>query len=125
MTQKQSLPQRSASDIDDDDADMYAALWAAAPFPRLPDDAPVEFKELMITIDDPRRVYTIHKAARRHQFNILVERYSYSGGPSHAEAYNSQIYQPGSLWLSIAEMSYQNMFLESRTHSSRGSCEKI
>lgn len=57
------------------DADVYAALWAAAPFPRVPDDAPNELKKAAIDIDDPRRVYAIHRAARRHQFQILVERY--------------------------------------------------
>lgn len=56
------------------DADVYAALWAAAPFPRVPDDAPNELKKAAIDIDDPRRVYAIHRAARRHQFQILVER---------------------------------------------------
>jgi hypothetical protein len=56
------------------DAEMYAALWAAAPFPRLPDDAPVELKKLTIDIDDPKRVYAIHRASRRHHFHILVER---------------------------------------------------
>ena len=57
------------------DAEIYAALWTAAPFPRLPDDAPAEVKKLAIDIDDPKRVYAIHRAARRHQFQILVERY--------------------------------------------------
>lgn len=56
------------------EVDAYAALWAVAPFPRVPDDAPEELKKSAIDIDDPRRVYTIHQAARRHQFHILVER---------------------------------------------------
>lgn len=56
------------------DAAMYAALWAAAPFPRLPEDAPAEIKALTVEINDPRRVYTIHRAARRHEFQLLVER---------------------------------------------------
>jgi hypothetical protein len=56
------------------DAEMYAALWAAAPFPRLPDNASVELKKLTIDIDDPKRVYAIHRASRRHNFQILVER---------------------------------------------------
>ena len=56
---------------------LYAALWAAAPFPRLPDDAPAELKKLTIDIDDPKRVYAIHRASRRHHFQILVERSAY------------------------------------------------
>lgn len=59
------------------DAEMYAALWAAAPFPRLPDDAPAELKKLTTDIDDSKRVYAIHRASRRHQFQILVERSAY------------------------------------------------
>jgi hypothetical protein len=54
---------------------MYAALWAAAPFPRLPEDAPNELKKLAIDIDDPKRVYAIYRASRRHHFQILVERF--------------------------------------------------
>ena len=56
------------------DAETYAALWDLSPFPRLPDHAPDEIKKLTIDIHDPKRVYTIHQAARRHQFHLLVER---------------------------------------------------
>jgi hypothetical protein len=31
-------------------------------------------KKLTINIDDPKRVYAIHRASRRHHFQILVER---------------------------------------------------
>lgn len=62
------------NDRDGNDADVYAALWAAAPFPRLPRDAPADIKRLTIDIDDPKRVYVIHRASRRHNFQILVER---------------------------------------------------
>jgi hypothetical protein len=65
------------------DVEMYAALWAAAPFPRLPDDAPAELKKLTIDIDDPKRVYAIHRASRRHHFQILVERFAYTS-PLHS-----------------------------------------
>lgn len=58
----------------ENDVDVYGALWTAAPFPRLPIDAPNEVKNLTIDIDDPKRVYAIHRASRRHNFNILVER---------------------------------------------------
>src|SRR4051794_32593189 len=61
-------------DRDSNDAEVYAALWSAAPFPRLPNDAPSEMRKLTIDVDDPKRVYAIHRASRRHQFQILVER---------------------------------------------------
>ncbi|KAI6715158.1 HECT-domain-containing protein [Marssonina coronariae] len=57
------------------DAEIYAALWATAPWPRLPEDAPNELKRLTINIDDPKRIYGIHRARRRHNFQLLVERY--------------------------------------------------
>jgi hypothetical protein len=57
------------------DGEIHAALWAAAaPFPNLPNDAPTELRKLAIDIDDPKRVYAIHRASRRHHFQILVER---------------------------------------------------
>lgn len=56
------------------DAETYAALWDLTPFPRLPDHAPVEIKSLTVDIYDPKRVYAIHRAARRQQFHLLVER---------------------------------------------------
>lgn len=56
------------------DAEIYAALWATAPFPRLPEDAPNEVKRLTIEVDDPKRIYGIHRARRRHNFQLLVER---------------------------------------------------
>ncbi|CZS96793.1 related to ubiquitin-protein ligase [Rhynchosporium graminicola] len=57
------------------DADIYAALWATAPFPRLPDGASESFRRLTVEVDDPKRIYGIHKARRRHNFQVLVERY--------------------------------------------------
>ena len=67
---------QTAPDAEDSlsDAEVYAALWATTPFPRLPHDAPNEMKKLAIDIDDPKRVYAIHLASRRHHFHILVER---------------------------------------------------
>ena len=53
---------------------VYAALWATSPFPRLPPDAPEALRNVTIDLDDPKRVYTIHQAARRHHFQVLVER---------------------------------------------------
>ncbi|KAH6679050.1 HECT-domain-containing protein-like protein [Halenospora varia] len=55
--------------------EVYAALWNTAPFPRLPEDAPSQIKDFVVELEDPKRVYAIHRAARRHQFQLLVERY--------------------------------------------------
>ncbi|TQS38112.1 hypothetical protein Golomagni_01389 [Golovinomyces magnicellulatus] len=55
--------------------EMYTALWNVVTFVRLPDDAPLELKESSIEIRDPRRVYAIHKAARRHDFQLLMDRF--------------------------------------------------
>lgn len=61
---------RSLSNEDD----ILSALWTAAPFPYLPNDAPDELKKLTIDIDDPKWIYAIHNASRRHHFQLLVER---------------------------------------------------
>ncbi|KAL2755576.1 hypothetical protein ACRALDRAFT_1007572, partial [Sodiomyces alcalophilus JCM 7366] len=57
------------------EADPFASLWEAAPFARLPPDAPAELKDLVQDLDNPKRVYAIHRASRRHNFQLLVERY--------------------------------------------------
>lgn len=56
------------------DGEVYAALWTTAEFPRLPEGAPPELRKLAIEINDPKRVYAIHRASRRHHFQSLVER---------------------------------------------------
>ncbi|MBE3043974.1 hypothetical protein IMZ48_15665 [Candidatus Bathyarchaeota archaeon] len=58
----------------DVETDLIALLWEEAPFPRLPRDAPPELKDLVQAIENPRHVYTIHKATRRHNFQSLVEK---------------------------------------------------
>lgn len=55
------------------DADVLAGLWEDAPFARLPPDAPPELKDMVQNIENPKRVYAIHRASRRHNFQILVE----------------------------------------------------
>ncbi|KAI0142919.1 hypothetical protein GGR57DRAFT_375234 [Xylariaceae sp. FL1272] len=55
--------------------DILAALWENAPFPRLPFDAPPEIKDLVVDIENPKRVYTIHRASRRHNLQLLVEKF--------------------------------------------------
>lgn len=57
------------------EADVLAALWEQVPFPRLPFDAPAELKELVMDIENPKRVYNIHRASRRHYLQLLVERF--------------------------------------------------
>lgn len=57
------------------DAEIYAALSrTSAPFSQLPDDAPNELKKLTIEIDDPKRVYAVHRASRRYHFQLLVDK---------------------------------------------------
>lgn len=60
---------RMASELD-----LLAGLWDEARFARLPCDAPRELKEAVEDIDNPKRVYSIHKASRRHNFQLLVQR---------------------------------------------------
>ncbi|APA15550.1 hypothetical protein sscle_15g103200 [Sclerotinia sclerotiorum 1980 UF-70] len=55
--------------------DILKALWVAAPFPYLPQDAPDELKKLTIDVEDPKQLHVIHNASRRHHFQLMVERY--------------------------------------------------
>ncbi|TWU74992.1 hypothetical protein ED733_005869 [Metarhizium rileyi] len=55
--------------------DLEAGLWQEASFPCLPDDAPPELQEYLQDVENPRRVWAIHRASRRHDFQLLVERY--------------------------------------------------
>jgi hypothetical protein len=54
---------------------LLAGLWQEAPFARLPPDAPEELSDYVEDVEDPRRVYIIHQALRRHGFQHLVNRY--------------------------------------------------
>ncbi|KAK4248527.1 hypothetical protein C7999DRAFT_13510 [Corynascus novoguineensis] len=58
-----------------DDLDLLAGLWEEARFARLPWDAPSELRDSVEDIDNPKRVYAIHKASRRHNFQQLVQKY--------------------------------------------------
>ncbi|KAJ4420087.1 hypothetical protein N0V85_000741 [Neurospora sp. IMI 360204] len=55
--------------------DVLAGLWEEARFARLPWDAPEELRELVEEIDNPRKAYAVHKASRRHNFQLLVQKY--------------------------------------------------
>ncbi|KAL2019181.1 hypothetical protein VTK56DRAFT_9981 [Thermocarpiscus australiensis] len=68
-----SADNRSYSNADD--LDLLAGLWEEARFPRLPWDAPSLLRDLVEDVDSPKRVYAIHKASRRHNFQLLVLRY--------------------------------------------------
>lgn len=59
----------------DVDTDLLAGLWETAPFARLPCDAPPELKDLVEDIENPKKVYAIHRASRRHGFQQLVEKF--------------------------------------------------
>lgn len=59
----------------DVETDLLAGLWETAPFARLPSDAPPELKDLVEDIENPKRVYAIHRASRRHGFQQLVEKF--------------------------------------------------
>lgn len=78
------LPQRSVSDSnhrpgglsdDEDRYDLFAGLWQESPFVRLPPDAPPQLGPFVRDIENPRRVYAIHRASRRHDFQLLVQLY--------------------------------------------------
>ncbi|KAI1437528.1 hypothetical protein GGR50DRAFT_44714 [Xylaria sp. CBS 124048] len=55
--------------------DILAALWENAPFPRLPLDAPPEIKDQVVNVENPKRVYTVHRASRRHNVQVLIDRF--------------------------------------------------
>ena len=59
---------------EDLDVDVLTSLWTAATFPYLPNDAPADLKKFTLDIDDPRRIYTIHRASRRHHLQLLIEK---------------------------------------------------
>ncbi|KFY22333.1 hypothetical protein V493_06658, partial [Pseudogymnoascus sp. VKM F-4281 (FW-2241)] len=59
------------------DPQVLSALWAAqaSTFPHLPPDAPPELLKNTVDVRDPQRVYTIYRASRRYNFQLLVERF--------------------------------------------------
>lgn len=63
-----------------DPSDYYdglpGTLWKPANLPRLPSNAPAELKIHTVDIDDdPKKVYVLYRAQRRHGFQDLVQRY--------------------------------------------------
>lgn len=61
--------------------DLLAGLWQVAPFARLPADAPAELSDYVQDVENPRRVYAIHRASRRHDFQHLVDKFVISHIP--------------------------------------------
>lgn len=66
-----SKPELADIDIENE---LLPGLWQEAQFARLPDDAPPEIRAYVRDIENPRRVYAIHRATRRHDFQSLVDR---------------------------------------------------
>ncbi|KAL0941772.1 hect domain protein [Colletotrichum truncatum] len=75
MTRDMRRPSQGPQPDNTFDADVLAGLWEDAPFARLPADAPPELRDMVQNIENPKRVYAIHRASRRHNFQILVEIY--------------------------------------------------
>ncbi|KAI1764972.1 hypothetical protein GGR53DRAFT_288794 [Hypoxylon sp. FL1150] len=57
------------------ETEILAALWEQVPFPRLPVDAPSEIRDLVIDVENPKRVYGIHCASRRYNLQLLIEKF--------------------------------------------------
>ncbi|KAI1141637.1 hypothetical protein F5Y05DRAFT_268780 [Hypoxylon sp. FL0543] len=75
MTREASRPADNCPGHNSLEDDILAALWEQVPFPRLPADAPSEIKDLVIDVENPKRVYAIHHAFRRHDLQLLVEKF--------------------------------------------------
>ncbi|KAK1759478.1 ubiquitin-protein ligase E3A [Echria macrotheca] len=75
MTPETSRPADGAPSHGNREDDILAGLWEQARFARLPCDAPAELKDLVEDVENPKRVYAIHKASRRHNFQSLVQKY--------------------------------------------------
>ncbi|KAI0101932.1 hypothetical protein F4776DRAFT_648981 [Hypoxylon sp. NC0597] len=75
MTREVSRPADNCPGNNIPEDDILAALWEQVPFPRLPADAPCEIKDLVIDVENPKRVYAIHHAFRRHDLQLLVEKF--------------------------------------------------
>ncbi|KAI0169324.1 hypothetical protein GGR52DRAFT_516681 [Hypoxylon sp. FL1284] len=75
MTRELGRPADSGPCRNSLEADILAALWEQVPFPRLPTDAPSEIKDLVVDVENPKRVYAIHHASRRHNLQLLVEKF--------------------------------------------------
>ncbi|KAI0887914.1 uncharacterized protein GGS22DRAFT_154564 [Annulohypoxylon maeteangense] len=75
MTREDNRPTDNGPGHHNLEDDVLAALWENVPFPRLPPDAPPEIKDLVINVENPKRVYAIYRASRRHDLQLLVEKF--------------------------------------------------
>ncbi|KAI1106550.1 hypothetical protein F4804DRAFT_300358 [Jackrogersella minutella] len=75
MTREVSRPVDDGPVHHSPEDDILAALWEQVPFPQLPPDAPSEIKDLVTYVENPKRVYAIHRASRRHDLQLLVEKF--------------------------------------------------
>ncbi|KAI1777034.1 hypothetical protein F4818DRAFT_333201 [Hypoxylon cercidicola] len=75
MTREVGRPADNDSSRNSLETEILAALWEQVPFPRLPIDAPSEIKDLLIDVENPKRVYAIHCASRRHNLQLLIEKF--------------------------------------------------
>ena len=75
MTRDIPRPADGGPSLGEGEAALLTGLWEEAPFARLPWDAPNALKELVEDIDNPKRVYAVHRASRRHNFQQLVQKY--------------------------------------------------
>ncbi|KAI0899139.1 hypothetical protein F4806DRAFT_325262 [Annulohypoxylon nitens] len=75
MTRKDNRPTDNGPGHHSLEDDVLSALWEQVPFPRLPPDAPPEIRDLVINVENPKRVYAIYRASRRHDLQLLVEKF--------------------------------------------------
>ncbi|KAG5935155.1 hypothetical protein E4U53_000499 [Claviceps sorghi] len=76
-TQLRDAKKDGSHDSSQYDLDLVAGLWQEAAFSRLPDDAPSELHRYLQDLENPHRVYAVHRASRRHDFQSLVDKYIY------------------------------------------------
>lgn len=73
MTPANSRPRGASLEMPSDPG-LLAGLWQEVSFTRLPADAPPELDDYVQDIEDPGRIYAIHRASRRHNFQLLLAR---------------------------------------------------
>ncbi|TVY88608.1 Ubiquitin-protein ligase E3A, partial [Lachnellula willkommii] len=66
--------------------EVYAALWATSPFPRLPPDAPEALKKVTIDIDDPKRMKVPSKPKKQVNGSVQPPDKKESSGGDESKA---------------------------------------
>lgn len=67
--------------VDSHDGHLSALLAALSIPPTLPPDAPQQLRDLTIDVVEPKKIYSIYRGSRRHNFEILVERQAHNASP--------------------------------------------